>query len=341
MSLILKTGLEKVDSSILNDTLQRNLFFTVYQSFEFYKLFKTQKNAIPSLFTVWDEERLTGSLIALRFSYKKGYPGFLADRTVIWGGPLLFGALEQQQKTLAILLDALIQECGKKSAIIEFRNMCDLNEFTEIFSKFDFHFSGQMNCIIKVNKKEDVIEKMKPSKFRQIRKGLERGAVITEAENIGQVKEFYEILKVLYSEKVKKPLPDLSFFESFYYWGKQSEMGVLLLVMYEGKVIGGSLCPITKDREIFEWYTGALTKEYKLLYPGVLATWAPIEYALNHYIPLYNLMGIGKPEIAYGVRNFKVQFGGDVVNYGRFRRINNPKLFKLTKAGYRLMGFRE
>jgi serine/alanine adding enzyme len=333
-------GSDEVES--FSDFLFKNVSFSVFQSIEFFNFLKNEKNAKPFQITTWDErDKITGSLLAVRFSYKKGYPGFLSDRTVIWGGPLLFGKVDDQKRALEMLLDALVKECANKSAIIEFRNMFDLTEFEEIFLKFGFHFSGQMNCIVPIFNKADVLDKMKDTKLRQIKKGLDRGALISEVKNLNQVKEFYVILKSLYDEKVRKPLPDFSFFENFYLWGKENGLGVLLLVLFEDKVIGGSLCPITENKEIFEWYTVALIKDYSFLYPGVLAAWAPIDYALNHGIPAYNLMGIGKPEIPYGVRDFKLQFGGDVVNFGRFTRINNPNLFKITKAGYRLMGFRE
>jgi hypothetical protein len=332
-------GLENIE--LITDYLNIHVYYSVFQSPGFYNFYRNQKNAIPFLFTVWDDGKLTGSLLAVRFSHRKGYPGFLADRTIVWGGPLLYGEKLQRQKSLEMLLEALVQECSGKSAFIEFRNMFDLSEYADIFSDKGFLFSDQMNCIVQSDDREKTESNIRGSKLRQIRKGLERGATITEVQHITQLKQYYRILKDLYSGKVKKPLPDYSFFESFYSWGKESGMGVILVVLFEGKVIGGSLCPVSPQKEIFEWYTGALTKEYKLLYPGVLATWAPVDYALKHNIPLYNLMGIGKPGIPYGVRNFKVQFGGEVVNFGRYTRINNPKLFRLTKAGYRLLGFRE
>ena len=39
-------------------------------------------------------------------------------------------------------------------------------------------------------------------------------------------------------------------------------------------------------------------------------------------------MGAGKPGDNYGVRDFKAQFGGELVEHGRFLRINKPLVYK-------------
>jgi len=44
-------------------------------------------------------------------------------------------------------------------------------------------------------------------------------------------------------------------------------------------------------------------------------------------------MGVGTPEMSYGVRDFKARFGGELVNYGRFIRINNKFFFHIAEIG--------
>ena len=48
-------------------------------------------------------------------------------------------------------------------------------------------------------------------------------------------------------------------------------------------------------------------------------------------------MGVGKPDQEYGVRDFKARFGGELVNYGRLTRINNPFLYSLAEFGYNVL----
>jgi len=76
--------------------------------------------------------------------------------------------------------------------------------------------------------------------------------------------------------------------------------------------------------------------EIKDIYPSVLATWAPIQYAANKGLKYFDFMGAGKPDEEYGVREFKSKFGGELVEFGRFERIHKPFLFKFGKFGLKV-----
>jgi lipid II:glycine glycyltransferase (peptidoglycan interpeptide bridge formation enzyme) len=151
-----------------------------------------------------------------------------------------------------------------------------------------------------------------------------------------QVDEFYQILFALYKNKVRKPLPDRSFFKNFYL--EKEKLGIYLLVKFKGKVIGGIMCPIFQDKALYEWYVCGLDEEYPEQYPSVLATWAAIDYAQKNNIKYFDFLGAGAPDQDYGVREFKARFGGEQVNYGRFIRINNKILFNMGKIGLKILG---
>ena len=179
---------------------------------------------------------------------------------------------------------------------------------------------------------------MSESRRRQLNKALKSGAEIIEPGSIEQVKEFYDILYKLYRYKVRKPLADWSFFENFY---KQTiprpGIGIIRLIRYQDRIIGGILAPVFGQKCIYEWYVCGLDKEYKEQYPSVLATWAALDYAINNNIETFDFMGVGKPDVPYGVRDFKARFGGELVNYGRLTRINNRFLYNIAELGYNVL----
>jgi lipid II:glycine glycyltransferase (peptidoglycan interpeptide bridge formation enzyme) len=196
---------------------------------------------------------------------------------------------------------------------------------------------------------------MSASRRRQIKNGLKSGAEIIEPENLKQLKAFYHILYALYRYKVNKPLPDWSFFSQFYkqtlkHWNTETldhkntetqkhnnSVGIIRLIQYKDKIIGGILAPIWQNKVIYEWYVCGLDHEYKAQYPSVLATWAAIDYAIENKIETFDFMGVGTPEKDYGVRDFKARFGGDMVNYGRFTRVNNKTLYGIAELGYNVL----
>jgi hypothetical protein len=183
------------------------------------------------------------------------------------------------------------------------------------------------------------------SRRRQIEKGIASGAKIIEPESLSQVKEFYEILYKLYRYKVRKPLADWSFFENFYNLTSpqtqnpkpKTPIGIIRLILYEGKIIGGILAPVFEKKCIYEWYVCGLDHEYKKQYPSVLATWAALKYAIENNIESFDFMGVGRPDVPYGVRDFKARFGGELVSYGRLTRINNKFLYNVAELGYNIL----
>jgi len=80
-----------------------------------------------------------------------------------------------------------------------------------------------------------------------------------------------------------------------------------------------------------------LDLQYKDLFPSVLATWAPIQYACQNGLKYFDFMGAGRPDTDYGVREFKSKFGGKQVSYGRYLRINKPMLYQIGKSGIHLL----
>ena len=96
------------------------------------------------------------------------------------------------------------------------------------------------------------------------------------------------------------------------------------------------MCPIYQDT-IYEWYVCGLHGEFKDIYPSVLATWAPIEYAANNNLSCFDFLGAGRPDEDYGVREFKAKFGGELVNFGRFSKIHNKMKYKFGELGLKVM----
>jgi serine/alanine adding enzyme len=99
------------------------------------------------------------------------------------------------------------------------------------------------------------------------------------------------------------------------------------------------MAPSSPKGTVFEWYVCGLDEVFKGkgIYPSVLATWAAIEYAASNSFRQFDFMGVGKPDVPYGVRDFKKKFGGVVVNHGRYIRINNKSMYLIAEIGYNIL----
>lgn len=330
-------SLETKDFNTWDEFVNNHPKTTVFQSTSMYSLFESTRNFYP--IALWMEEhgKPIATMLSVIIKEYSGWLGLLSSRTVIYGGPLIDESRTDKDEILDLLLKNLIQLVKNKSVFIQFRNFSDQTKNNKIFEQNSFNHLARLNYIVDTTSEKIVRQRMSSSKMRQVKKGLSLGAKIIEPQNLGQVKEFYSILHDLYKNKVKKPLPKFSFFQSFYEQTRMSQLGIIRLIEFEGKIIGGIVSPISGKKVIYEWYICGLDQEYRKLYPSVLATWAAIDYALQNNIQSFDFMGVGVPNKDYGVREFKSKFGGDLVNFGRFGRINNHFIYLLTEIGFNIL----
>lgn len=315
---------------------------SVLQSWFTYQLFDRTRSFQPILMVCLDDhEDVQGILLGVLIHENSWLKRQFSSRVVVYGGPLINENHPEKKEIFRFLLAKLISDVRRRSIFIQFRASYDLSAYNDIFQQFNFSWVPRLNLLIDTTDEEIFTREISSSRRRQIRKSLANGARIIEPSTIEQVREFYNILFDLYRHRVRKPLPDWSFFEAFFRLIKDHDNGKLFLIEFQNKIIGGIMSPFQHGKSVFEWYVCGLDAEYKSLgiYPSVLATWAAIEHSGKSGCKIFDFMGVGKPDQPYGVREFKKKFGGRQVNYGRYIRINNRFMYTLAELGYNFLTF--
>lgn len=323
---------KNIDSIInkLNDFQQSSPDTNIFQSALFFSFFTKLRNYQPVLLTALnDDEEIIGSLLAAVIK-EPGIKSYFSRRCIVFDGPVV---KDNDAAIVTFILENLKKSVARQVIYTEFRNLRNMNHFKEIFAGAGYNYKEHLNFRVQTTDLETAWKGVNNSKRRQINKSLKAGAEIIEAENREQVRRFYEILEDLYKTKIKKPLPGWDFFEFFY---ENENLGKYLLIRYNTEIIGGIMCPIYNGI-IYEWYIAGKDRIHKDIYPSVLATWAAIEYGANNGLKYFDFMGAGKPNDDYGVRDFKAKFGGELVEYGRFIRVNKPILYNIGKLGLKIM----
>lgn len=263
---------------------------------------------------------------------------FFTRRAIIIGGPCLADdcTAEEVNALLCAVKSTLLSGrdgVGFRPIYIETRNFNDYSRWKEVFKKARFEYVPHLNFHVNCVDKEAMDGKLSENRKRQIKKAVKSGIEISEAQCEQEINEWYEILLHLYKTRVKTPLFPLSFFIEFYRHG----FGKYLLVKYEGKVIGGIMCPILNGKCIYEWFVCGMDTVYRSQNPSVMATYAAMEFGNAHGLARFDFMGAGKPNEPYGVREFKARFGGDEVEHGRFLCITKPILYIIGTLGVKIL----
>lgn len=297
---------------------------TPFQTHGFYNLVRSLDGMTAEAIAMAQEGQIRCLAVAVLF-HEKGLKGFFARRAIIYGGPLVDREWPGSADSLPDKIDLILR---KKVIYSETRNLSDYSVFKDLFAHYSWRYLPYYNYHINTSNADMMAKAVSTSRMRQIRKAVRAGVTWRVAENPEEVDSFYEMLTELYRTRVRKPLMPGEFFQSFF----RSGLGVFLLVIHEQKIIGGIMCPLLPSRALYEFYVCGLDREYREQYPSIIATWAAMEYASMHNIPLFDFMGAGSPDSDYGVRDFKAKFGGTLVEFGRFRKIYRPLLFILGKT---------
>lgn len=288
---------------------------TWFQSPEAYDFFASLPELMePFVYGVERAEKLCAVCVGYVTKEPNPIKQFFTRRAIIIGGVVV--AANCAKEDIVILLNYVRKELKPKSIYIETRNFNDFSPWKEAFEAAGFVYKPHLNFHV-----DPATNNLSDNRKRQLKKS---DAVVSEGVSELEIREWYEVLSELYRTKVKTPLWPIDFFLEAYRQG----IAKFLLVKHEGRIIGGSMV-VADERTVYEWFECGLNAECKDQYPSVMATWGGIQLAHQSGCMRYDMMGAGEPGVPYGVRDFKAEFGGQMVEHGRFLCVCKPMLYRL------------
>lgn len=290
------------------------------------------------------QAQLRGVCVGYVTVEKSAFKQFLTRRAIIIGGPCL--ADDATNEEVSLLLSTLRQQLstGANAPIyIECRNFNDYSRWKDAFTAAGFEYKPHLNFHVDTSSVEVAEANLGKSRKRDIRTTIREGVSVVpigdlkleigDLEREQKIQEFYAILENLYKTKVKTPLFPVEFFLEL----SKHKDARFLLTELNGKIIGGTVCVAQEGKCLYEWFACGEDGVYPHVFPSCYATYAGIKYAAEHMIPRFDMMGAGKPDEAYGVRDFKAKFGGKEVEHGRFLCVTKPLLYKIGTIGVKIL----
>ena len=342
---------DQIDQQQWQELVQSSPVATWFQTDEAYRFYQSVGGMKAFAYGVSEEGRLVGVVVGYTTQEMCTIKQHFTCRTIIYGGPLL--AEDISETALAELLKAVSEcrvesvECRVKDTsgavtsahtpytlhhtpiYIESRNFHDYSKWKSIFEENGFMYQSHLNYHVDTTTIDHAQSNIGKHRWKYIRLSMRDGAKIVENPTIEQVQAFYAILQDLYQTKVKTPLWSWEFFEQLY----RVENAKYILVELDGQIVGGTACVCLPGKAVYEWYACGLDNCRDDIRPLSVAIWGEMQYAAENGYPLFDFMGAGKPDEPYGVRNFKAEFGGELVEHGRFLCIRKPLLYKIGTLG--------
>lgn len=332
---------------------------TWFQTPEAYEFFVSMPELYrPFTFGIENDGELRGVCVGYVTVEKNAVKQFMMRRAIIVGGPVLADDYTEEEACAlmqAVRQRLMIDDRLKMNPIfIESRNFNDYSRWKSAFEKAGFEYVPHLNFHVHTNQGWDAVEEnIGKHRRKYIRLSFRDGATVMVVPNdemsradalndgcdhalndeLKLVKDYYEILKDLYKTKVKMPLQPWEFFEKLYHCPSCK----YLLVLYDRQVVGGSICMLLPGHGVYEWYACGKDGVFKNIHPSSVTKYAGMKYACDNGYAVFDMMGAGKPDEEYGVRDFKAEFGGELVEHGRFLCVTKPLLYKIGVLGVKIL----
>ena len=300
--------------STITEFLSSFQSFTYFQSPVFFKVCTDTPGYTPQYVLAWKDAKLVSVLMSVRQQFMLTNLSLpLLSRTVIWGGPITH---PDYPEALNELLH-WYQIKKPSSLLTQVRNLFDTTASQQHFSANGFHHEPHLNIVFDLSKPEtELWSEVHANRRNKIKKAIKLGCQFESRHSLDDLRQCYQLLTILY-RRLKLPLPDFLHFESLLKRAEPATGLRMFVVTFEGEIIACMLC-VVSNRIIFDYYAASL-ESHQHRYPNNLLPWEIMRWGCNNGLTAFDFGGAGKPNVPYGVRDYKQKFGGQFVNFGRYQ----------------------
>jgi lipid II:glycine glycyltransferase (peptidoglycan interpeptide bridge formation enzyme) len=316
-----------IDSKQWSDFVFQHPHGNIFQTPEIYQIYLSEDKYEPIFITTEIDDRLTGILLAVIQKEHAGILGKFSARSIVIGGPLVEN---NDPAYLSEILNKYSKTLENKVIYTQFRNLWDWKESKAIFKEFGYSYVPHLDILIDVSDINKLEQGISKNKKRNIIKSTNKGLQfkdITADYNLGLS---VDLIQSTYN-RIGLPCMSREYFISAFKQLIPSNRLKVFGAFINDKIVGTRLELIFKD-QIYDWYAGADENESNK-YPNDFLIYNVLIWGHNNGFKVFDFGGAGKPDKPYGVREHKLKFSNNLVEFGRFEKINNHFLWHIGKFG--------
>lgn len=324
----IETNPLKIDKNEWVDFVDNHPNGNIFHTPQMYAVYLNTPKFTPVVLLAKNQKgTVVGCLMAVVQREYKGLIGNLTTRSIIFGGPLT----ENNSTVVADVLLKKYNDLLKSKAIYtQFRNLYDNSVFAQIFNQNGYKLEAHLDILMDLTKPiEELEQNLHKERRRNIAKAEKEGLVFKQLIRKEEINDVIRLLVKTY-RRVKVPM---SYEELFIHSKEFLGSKVNFFGAYYGdKMIAGQVRLCYKDT-VYAWYSGSESEHFNKR-PNDFLLWNVLLWSKENNYKVFDFGGAGKPNVPYGVRDYKLKFGGDLVNYGRYEKVHKPILMELGKKIY-------
>jgi len=305
----------------------------IFHTPEMFQVFEHARGYRPQLYATLDDDlQIQAFLPTVQVTLMNGPLRRLTTRSIAYGG-VLCSANPVGGQALELLLSQYSYSVAQEALFTELRHLSNTDPIQPVLSNCGYTYEEHLNYLIDLSSSpDDVLQNIGSRTRKHIRQALRKGIVtVEEIEDPNLLPAWYELVRKSYIA-ARVPLADRSLFEAAFNILQPRGMAKFWLARIDSTYVAASVELLYKD-VIYGWYSG-VDRCYSKETPGELLMWHVLKQGSLDGFKIYDFGGAGRPNEAYGVREFKAKFGGRLVSYGHNVKVHSPSLLRLSEAGY-------
>ncbi len=295
----------------------------IFQTPEMYDVYACAEHVEPIAIAAMEGDEIVGILVAQYMTNGGSLASWITARSIITGGPL---ARNNDPAIIQALMDAYKKQLPCKTIYSEIRPIYPMDDMP------GWKRVGHYNLVMRVDKSEEELwNGMHKERRRNVGQAEKAGLRFEEVTEAAGRREVVALLRKTYERK-HVPMADDSLFTRL--TEIMPEYVRFFAAYKEDKMIAGQIRLGYKDL-LYAWYAGS-DEDYFKLRPNDFTMWNVIRWARDKGYKEFDFGGGGEPGKPYGVRDYKLKYGCEMFDYGRYILAHRPVTYWLAAKMYGL-----
>ena len=295
----------------------------IFQTPEMYDVYACAEHVTPITIAAVEGDEIVGVLVAQYMTNGGRLASWITARSIITGGPL---ARNNDPAIIQALMDAYKKQLPSKTIYSEIRPIYQIGDVP------GWKRVGHYNLVMRVDKSEEELwNGMHKERRRNVGQAEKAGLRFEEVTEAAGRREVVALLRKTYERK-HVPMADDSLFARL--TEIMPEYVRFFAAYKEDKMIAGQIRLGYKDL-LYAWYAGS-DEDYFKLRPNDFTMWNVIRWAREKGYKEFDFGGGGEPGKAYGVRDYKLKYGCEMFDYGRYVWAHRPVTYWAAAKAYAL-----
>lgn len=324
---------EPCDAPAWNEYVEAHANGTIFHTAEMIAVYEAAAQHEPfAAAAVNKTGDIVAMLAAVRVETVAGMAGGMAARSVLYAEPLCNDDA-QGIDGLVQLIRLHDQRMRTTTLFSEVRCVGPPGAERVALQRCGYEYNDYLNYVVDLQQDEETLWKgLSRSCRKDIGRSRRKDVVVQDATSVAGVEEMYELVQCSYNRS-KIPLANISLFHAAL---EHLPEGVvqIRIARHDDAAVAAGIVLVFKG-VVYAWYGG--TNRVPGISPFDCLTWDEIRWGQEQGERLYDFGGAGWPDEEYGPREFKAKFGGELVSYGRYRKVYSSWKLTLAKTSYWLL----